>query len=402
MNIRKIGLQTPVGVLLSCFGILLAGNFDALAQDNAALVSVTVQPGTTIVPRTFFTQTWTLQNTGTTTWSPGEYGYTLNMVGQDSLGAVPITANPITSRYEPAAAINSGASIPPGGEATFTMNFIAPETPGTYTDTFQLNSTSSVFFGQQVTVQIVVPAVGSTNQYDRARVISYANNYDGYVASDGYFWTNGSGYYDFGAGTPVPTAYLGDDCAHFVSCCIGNEPHMRGGGLNIASRVPPTYGEPGAQRIIYTNLIGAGFAVEVSSFSQMLPGDVIGWNWEGNTNTADIDHVTLYLGNGLTASHAVSALDVSASTYFQSGEPNWRYHLIHIFDAPTLGSSTVGTNLVLSWGTNWTGYSLYSATALSTNAAWSKVSKSPSKSGKNYVMTNGMTSSAVFYRLVLP
>ena len=43
----------------------------------------------------------------------------------------------------------------------------------------------------------VVPSImkaGSTNQYDRGRAISYANNYAGYVNSDGYFWTNGSDY----------------------------------------------------------------------------------------------------------------------------------------------------------------------------------------------------------------
>jgi hypothetical protein len=403
MKIRENRRQPRLVTLLFCLGAFIV-NFSSSAQDAAKLVSQTVATNTQVNPRTYFTQTWTLQNTGTTTWSPGEYGYTLNMIGQDSLGAVPITANPITKRYEPAAAINSGASIPPGGQATFTFNFIAPETPGTYTDTFQLNSASSVFFGPTNTIQIVVPAIGSTNQYDRARVISYANNFDGYVASDGYFWTNscGSCFTNFGAGAPVPTAYLGDDCAHFVSCCIGSEPHVRGGGLKIASRVPPTYGEPGAQRIIYTNLIAAGFAKEVSSFSEMLPGDVIGWNWEGSTDTADIDHVTLYLGNGLTASHAISALDVSASTYFQSSETNWVYHLIHIYDAPTLGSSTVGTNLVLSWGTNWTGYALYTSSSLSTNATWTKMSKSPVVVNGQNVMTNAMSSGHVFYRLILP
>jgi len=49
------------------------------------------------------------------------------------------------------------------------------------------------------------------------------NNYAGYVSSDGYFWTNGSGYGYFGALAPVPTSPIGDDCAHFVSCCIGSQ-----------------------------------------------------------------------------------------------------------------------------------------------------------------------------------
>ena len=80
------------------------------------------------------------------------------------------------------------------------MTFIAPETAGTVTDNFQLNNASSVFFGPTNTVQIVVLPAGSTNQYDRARAVSYANNYSGYVNSDGYFWTNGSSYGTFTPG----------------------------------------------------------------------------------------------------------------------------------------------------------------------------------------------------------
>jgi hypothetical protein len=267
-------------------------------------------------------------------------------------------------------------------------------------DTFQLNGTTN--FGPQVTVQVMVQSAGSTNQYDRSKVISYANNYAGYVCSDGYFWTNGSGYANFGAGAPVPTAYLGDDCAHFVSCCIGSQAAQRGGGMAIPGRVPPTYGEPGAARLVQTVLIGGGYATEVNSLSEMLPGDVVGWNWEGDTNMANLDHVTLYLGNGLLASHAISALDVSANTFFQSSEPNFVRHLIHIFDAPTIALTNVGDKLVLSWGTNWTGYGLYSSTSLLPDATWNKVTNKPVAVGKSLMVTNTMGLNSQFYRLVMP
>ena len=395
-------LRGHISALFFCLGILM-GTFNALAAvgDAAQLISVSIQPGTLVMPRTMFTQTWTMQNTGTNTWSATESGYTMNIVGKDRLGAVPLAAKTYAITY-PSATIGSGKSVAPGAQATFSMSFIAPEASGSVTDIFQLNSASSVFFGPQVTAQIVVEQAGSTNQYDRAKAVSYANSYDGYVVSDGYFWTNGSGYTNAGALAPVPTYVVGDDCAHFVSCCIGSEPHQWGGGLKIASRVPPTYGEPGAQRIIYTNLIAAGFATEVYSLSELSPGDIIGWNWEGSTNTADVDHVTLYLGNGLLASHAQSALDVSATTFFQDSFPDWKWHLIHIFDAPTMTASKFGTNLVLSWGTNWTNYALYSATSFSASATWTKVSKSPVVKGKLNVVTNTMSPSAIFYRLVLP
>ena len=71
-----------------------------------------------------------------------------------------------------------------GGTATFSCQFIAPETSGSYTDSFQMNNTSGSFFGPAATVQITVSG-GNTNQYDRARAVSYANNYAAYVCSDG-------------------------------------------------------------------------------------------------------------------------------------------------------------------------------------------------------------------------
>ena len=282
------------------------------------------------------------------------------------------------------------------------MSFIARETPGSLTNTFQLNNSSGVYFGPQVTAQVVVAQAGSTNQYDRAKAVIYANNFAGYVCSDGYFWTNGSGCTNAGSGAPVPTYVTGDDCAHFVSCCIGSQANQRGGGIPLPSRATPTYGEPGAQRLIYTVLIGGGYAVEVSSLSSLSPGDVIGWNWSGSTNIANIDHDTLYLGNGLIAAHSSSHLGVSATTYYQQSYPKCVSHLIHILDSPTLVASRAGTKLVLSWGTNWTGYALYWAPALSPGTTWSKLSVSPVKVKTLNMVTNTMGQGPVFYRLVLP
>jgi hypothetical protein len=310
---------------------------DALALvDNAGLISVSVPAGALAIPSTVFTQTWTMLNTGTTIWSPGASGYTLNLVGKDSLGAVPLSANATSKRYTPYAIIDSGKSVVPGAQATFRMSFIVPETFGSVTDIFQLRSASGTNFGPQVSVQITVESNGLTNQYDRAKTVSYANNYVGYIVSDGYFWTNGSYYGYFGPLAPVPTNLIGDDCAHFVSCCIGSQPAQQGGGLSIPSRVPPTYGEPGAGRLVNTVLIAAGRAAEVFSLSNMCPGDVIGWNWEGDTNIENLDHVTLYVGNGLLASHAASCLDVSADTWYQGSSPGCVRHLIHIIAGPAI------------------------------------------------------------------
>ena len=87
------GLRGHTGAILLCMGIWM-GKVDAFAQgDNAELVSVSVQAGAQMTPGTLFAQTWTMQNTGTTTWSPGVSGYALYLVGKDSLGAVPLSTN---------------------------------------------------------------------------------------------------------------------------------------------------------------------------------------------------------------------------------------------------------------------------------------------------------------------
>ncbi|HVM46597.1 MAG TPA: NBR1-Ig-like domain-containing protein [Candidatus Acidoferrum sp.] len=312
--------------------LFLATLWQAEAGDGASFVSQTVPTNTVVAPGQTFTQTWTLQNTGTTSWSPGESGYALMLSGMDSLGAVPVATNVISTLFHPYATIDSGSSIGPGATATFSLSFIAPETPGTYSDCFQMANASGVAFGPQMGVQVIVQQSGPAGQYDRARAVSYANNYGGFVCSDGYFWTNGSGYGNFGALAPVPTSPIGDDCAHFVSCCIGSEPNQKGGGLSIPGRVPPTYGEPGAGRLVGTCLIGAGLATEVFSLSSLRPGDVIAWNWEGDDNIGDIDHDTIYLGNGLLAAHSASHVDATTA-YYQESEPGWEWHLIHIFDS---------------------------------------------------------------------
>ena len=249
-------INQRVQILAYCAVLLLATLLRAGASDGASFVSETITTNTVMAPGQIFTETWTVQNTGTTTWSPGAGGYSLILAGTDTLGAVPLSTNNISTWFHPYATINSGSSVAPGAMATFSLSFIAPETPGSYSDSFQMANVSGVSFGPQVGVQIVVQQAGPSGQYDRAKAVSYANNYAAYVCGDGYFWTNSSGfgYYGTGEFTPVPTSAIGDDCAHFVSCCIGSESHQMGGGLTIPTR-DVTYGEPGAGSLVNSCLI---------------------------------------------------------------------------------------------------------------------------------------------------
>src|ERR1017187_6236320 len=104
----------------------------------------------------------------------------------------------------------------------------------------------------------------------------------------------------------------------------------------------------GAPRLISTCLLAAGLAVEVTSLSSLSPGDVIGWDWAGNTNIGSLDHDTLYLGNGVIAAHSSSHLDVSATTYYQGSYPGLARHLIHILNK----ADTIPPTVAISSPTN--------------------------------------------------
>jgi cell wall-associated NlpC family hydrolase len=157
----------------------------------------------------------------------------------------------------------------------------------------------------------------SAQVYNRTAAVNYANANWNKVVTDGYFWINGSTATYYGAGQPVPVnapneaGGIGDDCAHFVSSILGSP----AGGLTIPSRAG-TYGEPGAARLdellVGSSLGGYGttykYGTVVSSISQLTPGDVIGYDWDGSGggSMSGIDHTTIYLGNGQIAAHAAS------------------------------------------------------------------------------------------------
>jgi hypothetical protein len=59
---------------------------------------------------------------------------------------------------------------------------------------------------------------------------------------------------------------------------------------------------------------------------------------------------------------------------------------------------SANTNVVLSWATNFTGFTLEANTNLTTNV-WNVVSPAPAVSGTNNVVTNAVSGSTRFYRL---
>ena len=136
--------------------------------------------------------------------------------------------------------------------------------------------------------------------YDRQAAIDYAFKYWDKACSDGYYFAESTGPALLGAGERLPTDVEGFDCAHFVSCCIGSEPNEPAGGLVVPSRTL-AYGEPGAQRLTDW-LLGQG-ATRKDNISELVPGDIVAYDADQN---GWIEHVTLYMGDGLVTSHSLS------------------------------------------------------------------------------------------------
>jgi hypothetical protein len=108
---------------------------------NASYVAdVTVPDNTKYTPGATFTKVWRLRNSGTCTW---ETGSQLAFVSGEPLGGpAAVDVSPVT----------------PGSNTDVSVDLIAPDTPGTYRSTWQLQGPDGVRFGSQVYVQIVVPA----------------------------------------------------------------------------------------------------------------------------------------------------------------------------------------------------------------------------------------------------
>jgi hypothetical protein len=117
-------------------------------DDLAAFVAdVTFPDGSILAPSEAFLKIWTLQNSGTCTWTPS---YSIIFFGGERMGASSVIA--LTT------------SVPPGDIVNLAVDMIAPILPGTYQGFWRLRNVEGVLFGigpdgdQSFWVKIVVPA----------------------------------------------------------------------------------------------------------------------------------------------------------------------------------------------------------------------------------------------------
>lgn len=107
---------------------------------------VTVPDGKEIPPNKSFTKTWRMRNTGTCAW---EAGTKLAFVSGDQMDGPPaVLVGPV--------APNSGTQV--------SVNLVAPNAPGTYKGSWQLQAPDGTKYGSVIYVEIVVPAAPSPTE----------------------------------------------------------------------------------------------------------------------------------------------------------------------------------------------------------------------------------------------
>jgi peptidoglycan hydrolase-like protein with peptidoglycan-binding domain len=108
--------------------------------DADYMADITIPDDTVFAPNAAFVKTWRLKNSGTCDWVSG---MKLIYLSGDPLGGPPSVDVPIV-------ALNSPVDV--------SVNFVAPNAPGTYRSNWRMQSPDGTQFGSTLYVQIVVPA----------------------------------------------------------------------------------------------------------------------------------------------------------------------------------------------------------------------------------------------------
>lgn len=121
-------LSTPLAVATNSFGPSASGDNAKFDKD------ITIPDGSIIKPGAAFDKTWSIINTGTTTWTK-DYQMMYMLGPQATVMSVKLTKN-----------------VAPNEAVQITVPFIAPTVPGSYASWWQMYSASGFVFGEQVSV----------------------------------------------------------------------------------------------------------------------------------------------------------------------------------------------------------------------------------------------------------
>lgn len=157
--------------------------------------------------------------------------------------------------------------------------------------------------------------------YNRTAAVGYARSYWRRVASDGYIGMGGAenyrkvnaGVFDQSAqkevlrldtGEAIPIDLI-DDCAHFISCCIGRPPGGGAGGISVPSAFPAgPYGQLSADDLFakLSGTHGSAVGTKLSKpdallkLGQLTEGDLIFYS-DPAKQFEPYKHVAMYMSD---------------------------------------------------------------------------------------------------------
>jgi hypothetical protein len=136
---------TPLGSATISVPTVMSFPTSTSSCDNATYVAdVTIPDGSIVAKSATFTKTWTLRNNGNCTWSAT---YKLKYYSGDQMNGTTVQV---------------GESVAPGGTTNLSINMTAPSSAGTYTGYWRMVNDAGTFFGEAVSVKIVVASVTTT------------------------------------------------------------------------------------------------------------------------------------------------------------------------------------------------------------------------------------------------
>ena len=155
----NIPIATLVSLPTATSGVsLISASSGVTSCDNSVYLSdVTVPDGTVLTPGATFTKTWSIQNTGTCTWSTS---YSIVFYSGNAMSGV------TTALSE---------SVSPGGSINISVELTAPSTASSYTGYWRLQNASGTSFGEAVYVQIVVSGNTATPTATTSETTSYTS-----------------------------------------------------------------------------------------------------------------------------------------------------------------------------------------------------------------------------------
>ncbi len=136
-------LTTPFSTLAAGTGTAVGGV--PLCTRLVYVTDVTIPDNTQMTPGQSFTKTWRVQNTGTCAWTTA---FKFSLIGGDAMGAQ---------------ALALPQTVAPGASYDISVPMTAPTgKTGTITGTWRMADDKGTFFGDSLTVVIVIGGTGAT------------------------------------------------------------------------------------------------------------------------------------------------------------------------------------------------------------------------------------------------